>query len=505
MMAVDVLTYHNDNLRDGLNASETTLTPANVNSASFGKIGQVSVDGAVFAQPLVNTGVMLPDGTTHDLVFVATEHDSVYAFDANTLAPVWQRSLIDPANGITTVASTDVGSNAVKPEIGITSTPVIDPSTNTIYVVGAFKSMTPSGPVYSHEIFAFDLATGQTKLGGPVTITANVRGTGDAAKNRIIALDSKMQLQRSALLLSGGVVYVSFASYDDQRPYHGWVIGYNAQTLRRVTVWNDTPNGRQGGIWMGGAGPSALPNGQIFLATSNGTYSKLRAGSNFGDSVMKLNPGRGGGLTVADYFTPHDQKQMDINDNGIGSGGVIILPDQPGPVRHLLMTSDKSGSLYLINRDNMGKFRPRTNRIVQELSGVAGNVFGIPAYFSGTLYVAGIGHSLVALTLVNGKVAGNAASSSSSETFAYPGATPSISSNGTGNGIVWAVSDNSNNAILRAYDASNVSHALYDSSQVPNGRDKAGPGVRFAVPTVANGKVYVGGGGTLTVYGLLPG
>ena len=500
LLAVDVLTYHNDNGRTGDNLAETTLTPTNVNAASFGKLGQVAVDGLVYAQPLIKTGVLLPDGTTHDLVFVATEHDSVYAFDANTLALVWQDSFINPAFGVTSVPSTDLGAQAVTPEVGITSTPVIDPSSNTIYVVSMTRTVLPSGSFsYAHQFHALDLATGAEKFGGPVTIQATVAGKGEGSVHGKVAFNSFRELQRSALLLSGGVVYVAFASYDDQTPFHGWVFGYNAHTLKRTTVLNVTPNGGEAGIWMSGDGPAADAAGRIYLATGN-----------YGDTVLKLVP-TARGLQVADYFTPYNQKSLNVGDQDLGSGGVMLLPNQPGRLPHLMVAADKEGTLYLINRDNMGHFNARKNPIVQTIPGAMTQAFDTPAYFNGTIYYAGAGlptssnpsggDSLRAFTIAGGKI--KTTPKVSPIQLGYPGATPSISANGASNGIVWVVQNYSFAAVLRAYDASDITHELYDSTQAGS-RDLGGPSVKFAVPTVANGKVYVGGNGTLTLYGLLP-
>jgi hypothetical protein len=514
LLSADVLTYHNDNLRTGANLYETILTPANVNATTFGKVGQVSVDGQVYAQPLVKTGVTLPDGTTHNLVFVATEHDSVYAFDASTLAPVWHDSFIDPAHGVTAVLSTDVNGNAIAPEYGITSTPVIDASSNTLYVVSMIRIALPAQhPLYAYQIHALDLATGAEKLGGPVTIQATVPGIGAASVRGKVSFNPLKEIQRSALLLSGAVVYVSFASFDDHNPYHGWVIGYDARTLKQTTVFNVTPNGAQGGIWMSGGGPAADAAGMIYLVTGNGTFSP--AAGNYGDSVLKLTPGPKG-LRVADYFTPYNQAKLNRLDLDLGSGGVMLLPDQPGKTPHLLVTAGKQGTLYLINRDHMGHYNTRRDMVVQTVPGAMIQAYDTPAYFNGTIFFAGAGpyveagppggEALKALTISAGRI--NPVAKVSTPTFGYPGATPSVSASGTTNGIVWALDNGGwfkgKPAVLRAYDAGNITRVFYDSTWAPANRDAAGPAVKFAVPTVANGKVYVGGAGTLTLYGLLP-
>ena len=508
LLAVDVLTYHNDNGRTGDNLAETTLTPANVNAASFGKLGQVAVDGQVYAQPLIKTGVTMPNGNTEDLVFVATENDSVYAFDAKTLAPVWQDSFINPALDVTPVPSTALGMTAILPEVGITSTPVIDPTSSTIYVVSMTCTTLPSGGFsYAHQIHALDLATGDEKFGGPVTIQATVAGKGEGSVHGKVAFNSFRELQRSALLLSGGVVYVAFASYDDLTPFHGWLFGYNAHTLKQTTVLNVTPNGGEAGIWMSGDGPAADAAGRIYLSTGNGTFSP--ATGNYGDTVLKLVP-TARGLQVADYFTPYNQKSLNAGDEDLGSGGVMLLPNQPGRLPHLMVAAGKQGTLYLINRDNMGHFNSGRNMVVQTIPRAMTQAFDTPAYFNGTIYCAGAGFptsfttpgndSLRAFTISGGKI--KTTPKVSPINLGYPGATPSISANGTSNGIVWLVQAFGSSATLRAYDASDITHELYDSNQAGT-RDLCGPAVKFAVPTVANGKVYVGGAGTLTLYGLL--
>jgi hypothetical protein len=508
LLSADVLTYHNDNLRTGANLNETILTPANVNAATFGKVGQVGVDGQVYAQPLVKTGVTLPDGTTHDLMFVATENDSVYAFDASTLAPVWHDSLVNPAAGVTAVPSTAINQYVIAPEYGITSTPVIDPSSSTLYVVAMIRLTLPAQqPVYAYQLHALDLATGAEKFGGPVTIQATVPGSGAASVHGKVTFNAFKELQRSALLLSGGVVYVSFASFGDTNPYHGWVIGYNARTLKQTSVFNDTPNGIQGGIWMSGDGPAADAAGNIYLSTGNGTFSP--AAGNYGVSVLKLTPGPKK-LRVADYFTPYNQAKLNSNDLDLGSGGVMLLPNQAGKTP-LLVAAGKEGTLYLINRNNMGHYTTRRNMVVQSIPGAVSQALDTPAYFNGTIFFTGAGlptasnpgggDPLKAYTLAGGKLITTPTVAPS--LFTYPGATPSISANGATSGIVWVVDNNSSAAILRAYNASNITQQLYDSNQAGD-RDVGGPGVKFAVPTVAGGRVYIGGGGTLTVYGLLP-
>jgi outer membrane protein assembly factor BamB len=519
MPSVNVLTYHNNNARTGANLNETVLTPSNVSPVTFGQLAQVPVDGQVYAQPLVKTNVAFPIGSKHDVVYVATEHDSVYAFDANTLAPLWHDSFINPAAGITPVSSAALDYTDLTPEVGITSTPVIDPATNTLFVVSEIQAATPRGLLYVHQLHALDLATGAEKLGGPVTVQAAVPGTGTGSYRGTAFLQSIWALQRAALLLTGGTVYVGFASHGDAGPFHGWLIGYNARTLRQTAAFNVTPNGAEGGIWMSGGGPAADASGQIFLATGNGTFRPRARGGDYGDSILKLVPAAvPRSLVVADYYTPWNQAALSANDLDLGSGGVMLLPDQPGGNPHLLVVGGKEGRIYLINRDNMGHFsaNPRTQHTVEQLPGQVNWLFDTPAYYNNTIYYASYGtpgqpslnqgEHLKAFSLVQGLI--NPAARVSPFTYGYPGASPSISANGATNGIVWTVSNAGaafgNVPALRAADASDVSHVLYDSSLAGAGNQST-RAVKFAVPTIANGKVYVGSSNALTLYGLLPG
>jgi hypothetical protein len=504
LLAADVLTYHNDVARTGQNLAETTLNPDNVNVDTFGKVGQVSVDGAVYAQPLIKTGVAVPGQGTHDLLFVATQHDSVYAFDANTLAPIWHDSFINPGAGVTPVPAEDVGSNDIFPEIGITGTPVIDPATSTIYVVAKTRTQTGATPTYALTLHALDLATGREKLGGPVMIQASVPGVGSGSVRGRVAFQPLIELQRSGLLLSHGVVYIAFASHGDNGPYHGWLLGYSARTLRLVSAFNTTPNGAAGGIWMSGGAPAADGAGNIYVAVGNGTFKDGPTPRNFGDAVLKLNPRRR--LAVLDYFIPNDQARLSALDKDFGSGGVLILPDQPGAHRRELITGGKDGRLFVINRDRMGRFSAKANHVVQAVPEAISADFATPAYFNGHIYAAGVGPqtNMKQYRITNGVLDGPPASGA--YFYGFPGSTPSISAQGNTHGIVWSLDNgafrNGGPAVLRAYDARDVAIELYDSTQDAD-RDAAGPAVKFTVPTVANGRVYVGGNGVVSVYGLL--
>jgi hypothetical protein len=512
MMAADVLTYHNDNMRTGENLNETILTPANVNASSFGKVAQLPVDGQIYAQPLYKSNVFIPGKGVHNVVYVATEHDSVYAFDANNGTLLWKDSFINPAAGVTTVSPTDVGADNISPEVGITGTPVIDVATHAIYVVDKIKITAGSTTQFAQRLHALDLSTGAEQGGGPVTIRATVPGVGVGSVNGRISFNPLTQLQRSGLLLVNGVVYIAWASHGDVLPYQGWVIGYNARTLKQTAVFNAAPNGEAAGIWMSGGAPAADSNGNIFLSTGNGTFDANAGGKDYGDSVLKLSPQKK--LAVTDYFTPSNQAFLQSQDLDLGSGGVLLLPDQPGARRHLLVTAGKQQSVvYVINRDSMGHFSSQNNRVAQILPTALFSSFGTPAYFQGTIYYVGSPgivpngpdqqDVLKAFRIFNGQLA---PPTLGQFTYGYPGSTPSISAHGSANGIVWTLDNSggfsSNPAIVRAYAASNVAHELYDSTQAGT-RDQAGVGVTFAVPTVANGHVYVGGSGALTIYGLL--
>jgi hypothetical protein len=509
MPSADVLTYHNDNMRTGLNAAETTLNTANVNAAQFGKLAALPVDGAVYAQPLYKANVEIPGQGVHNVVYIATEHDSLYAFDADTQALLWHDSFIDPAHGLTSVPSSDVHTGDLFPEIGITSTPVIDASTGTIYVADKIKLVAGKKTFYAQQLIALDITTGAFKNGGPTTISAVVPGRGKGSFHGRLTFDPKIELQRTALTLVDGVVYLSWASHSDYGPFHGWIMGYDAQTLKQRSVFNVTPNGSDGGIWMSGAGLAADSANNLFVVTGNGTFDANRGGKNYGDSVLKLSTA--GGLTVADSFTPFNQATFNATDLDLGSGGALLLPDQPGLHPHLLVTAGKEGRLYLIDRDALGKFSPKGDQIVEEIPQALAASFDTPAYFNSTIYYVGTAERseqtdevLRAFHLTNGVI--NPTPTVGTIHYRYPGATPSISSNGTTNGIVWTIDSSAfatlGPAILRAYDANDITHELYNSTQNP--ADAAGPAVKFAPPTIADGKVFVAGFGAVTVYGLKP-
>ena len=515
---VNVLTSHNDNARTGQNLSETALTPASVNPTGFGRLFSQPVDGYVYAQPLYMAGLTV-NGAKHNVVFVATEHDSVYAFDADSNAganasSLWQRSFLDPANGVTAIPNGDTGTDDIHPEVGITGTPVIDAGTNTLYVVAKTKE----NGSYVQRLHALDVTTGLDRTGSPVLIQASVKGTGDGTDgNGNVAFDPLREHQRPGLVLSNGVVYIAWASHGDNRPYHGWLIGYGAiggaKSMTQVAVYNTDPNGGLSGIWMSGSAPAADASGNLFFMTGNGTFdANLPGGLDYGDSFVKL--GTQAGLSVLDYFTPYNQDSLSAADADLGSGGLLLLPDAVGSTAHphLLVGCGKQGVIYLVDRDTgkMGEFTPGTDNVVQEIG--SSGTWSMPAFWNNSLYYQGAGDVLkqFAFSFTNGVSNGTLMSSpvsSSATGFGFPGATPSISANGSTGGIAWVVRtdayDGNGPAELHAYDATNLANELYNTTMVA-ARDTPGPAVKFAVPTVTGGKVYVGTQTQLSVYGLNP-
>ncbi len=497
--ALAVVTYHNDNARTGLNPRETILTPANVNAGQFGKLFSFPVDGEALAQPLYLQSVTVPGHSALNLVFVATEHDSVYAFDADgdLKDPVWKVSFIDPQHGVTTVSQAEV-SSTIFPEIGITSTPVIDPATQTIYL----EALTKENGAFVQRLHALDLTTGQERPGSPVAISAAVSGKGEGGDGSTLPFDPKLQLQRAALLLASGKIYLAFASHGDTGNYHGWVLAYDAATLRQVGVWNDTPDGYLGGIWMSGGGLSADSSGAIYGVSGNGAFTADTGGRDYSQTFFKLLPDLS---QVEDYFTPFNQLALSAVDADLGSGDALLLPDQPGPHPHLLTSAGKEGRIYLIDRDHMGHFQPGDDsQIVQSIPhalgiGSSDLAFSCPAVWNNIVYYVGAdGDNLKAFQLTNGQLSTTPVRSST--TYGFHGASPAVSANGTSNGIVWTIETTSSS--LHAHNAANVAQELYNSNQNP-ARDGLGPAATFSVPTVANGKVYVGTSSALVVYGLL--
>jgi hypothetical protein len=502
----DVLTYHDDIARTGQNLTETTLTSSNVTSVKFGKIGFYQVDGLVDAEPLYASKLAVPGNGTHSMLIVATEHASVYAFDADSGATIWQVSML--GSGETT--SDDHGCGQITPEIGVTSTPVIDRAqgpNGVVYVVAMSKDGSGN---YHQRLHALDLALGTELFGGPTEIQATYPGTGDNSSNGSVVFDPGRYAERAALLLLNGVIYTGWTSHCDARPYTGWIMGYSETTLAQTSVLNVTPNGNEGSIWMAGAGLAADSSGNIYFLDANGLFdtnlnaSGFPSDGDYGNAFMKLSTS-GGQLAVADYFEMDNGVTESKNDSDLGSGGTIVLPDLSdgsGNTLHLAVGAGKDTNLYVVNRDSMGKFSSNNSNLYQELAGaLPGGVWAMPAYFNNTIYYGSVGSPIQAFTITNAKLSATA-TAQTANSFGYPGATPSVSANGTSNGIVWAV-ENSSPAVLHAYSATNLTE-LYDSNQASGNRDQFGAGNKFITPMIVNGKVFVGTPNGVAVFGLLP-
>jgi Putative Ig domain len=530
-----VPTYHNNLSRNGANTQEFALSTSSVTSSTFGKLFSCSVDGAIYAQPLWVSNLTI-SSAKHNVVFVATQHDSLYVFDADTnsspCTPLWHANLIDSAHGgipgETSVPSSGTGAlvgsgyGDIAPEVGVTGTPVIDLTTNTLYVVS--KSVIPSGPTFYQRLHAIDLLTGNEKFSGPVTIAGTYPGTGDGGTTTTFV--ARQENQRAGLVLANGIVYIAWASHEDNAPYYGWVMGYNATNLSQTSVVNVTPNVGYGGIWMGGSAPAADSSNNLYLITGNATFNATNSSApnnDYGDSFLKLSSN----LTLSQYFTPSDQLTDNANDQDFGSAGAAILVDLPvngSNPTHLVIGGGKDAYLYLLNRDSMGGLGD-TN--AWQRFNFGNSIFATGAFWNSNFYLAGKDGKLQAFSLNSTTAKMNTpATSLSGTSFGFPGATPSVSSTPANtNGIVWAL-DNSQYctpqspgcgpAVLHAYDASNLATELWNSTQGTG--NSAGNAVKFTVPTVANGKVYVGTRGNntgsadsstsipgeLDVYGLLP-
>jgi hypothetical protein len=500
--SVSLTTYHNDLGRTGANTSEGILTPANVNAQQFGKLFELPVEGETYAQPLYLPNVNIPGKGTHNVVYVATQHDIVYAFDADgkSSTPLWQDTFINPTAGITPVAFNDIfeGYEDIQPEVGITSTPVIDASSGTLYVVSKTNE---NGEVFQ-RLHALDVTTGAEKFGGPVTIQASVPGLGakDDGTGHVV-FDPLINLQRAALLLLNGTVYIAFGSHGDHDPFNGWLLGYDAHNLHQTIAYAPDADGAGGSIWHSGGGPAVDNAGNIYVLVANGDFDVPDGGSNYGDTALKLQPA-GSTFRIIDWFTPFNHQELDDNDFDLGSGGPVLLPDQPTGPPHLLLGGSKEGKLYVINRDNMGHYRTDDDSQIVQTVLLSGPLFSTPAVWQDKVYIGALRSSVKCYRISAGHLT---LASEAPGTFGYPGATPAVSSNGNSNGIVWALQVDQHGegpAVLHAYDANDVSHELYNSNQAGD-RDEAGTAVKFTVPSVVNGKVYVGGGGQLTVYGLI--
>jgi len=534
LLSADVLSYRNGPTDLGQNTNETVLTPANVNATDFGKLQSTPVDGQVYAQPLYMENVNITSGPNpglHNVVFVATEHDSLYAIDSQSGAVLWQTSFINPAAGVTTVSSTDVDDTDISPEFGITSTPVIDPSTNTLYVDVWTKEIIGGQTHFIYRLHAIDLGDGGEKFGGPDVLGDTilnpdgsyqyvsgpaVNGNGTDSVNGTVTFNASIQLQRAALSLVNGVIYVGFGSLGDNFNYHGWILGVDASTMSTVAAFNDTPNGAEGGIWQSGGSIASDDAGNLYLSTGNGTFDTTLDGNGFpaqqdyGDSILKLEVdptssptnqnGNGWGLKVVDYFSPFNTQELDAQDSDLGSSSPVLLPDSAGSADHphLMLSGSKVGTMYLLDRDNLGKFNPQADQVVAEQM-VTGPAYGPPGYFDGNAYFTGWNDNLKSFSVNDAQMTSFTATSP--DTYAFPGSVSSISANGDSNGIIWQVDHSTSE--LRAYDATNVSDELYTSDLAPAGRDQLGQAIKFSIPTVADGQVFVGTADSLETYGLL--
>ena len=500
----DVITYKYDVARSGLDATETVLTPANVSSASFGLLHNLAVDGAVDAQPLYLSQLAI-GGATHDTVFVATENDSVYAFDADSGTALWHVSLAPSGE----TPSDDHGCGQITPLIGVTATPVIDRSAGAhgaIFLVAMTKD---ASGVYYQRLHALDVTTGAELAGSPVTVQATFGA---------MSFAPGQYAERAALLLLNGTIYTSWTSHCDAAPYGGWLIAYNETTLAQTGVLNVAPLASGSGgenqgpaIWMSGGGPAADSAGNVYVLTGNGrfdttlTANGFPSGGDYGNSFVKIATADGA-LAVSDYFTMSDEVAESTSDTDLGSGGILLLPDltdASGTVRQLAVGAGKDGNLYVVDRDSMGKFNAAKDEIYQELDGaLPGGIFSTPAYFNGTLYYGPVGGALVALPVASARVASSPSSQTTTQ-FVYPGTFPVVSASGTANAIVWAY-ENATPAVLHAYQAGNLAIELYNSNQAPGGRDEFGAGNKFIAPTVADGKVFAASTNSVAVFGLLP-
>ena len=522
-----VYTYHNDVARDGVNTSEYALTTANVNGSTFGKLFSCQADAAIYTQPLWVSNITI-GAAKHNIVVVATMHDTVYVFDADASPCVtyWHTQFIP--SGETFYTAGDVSTNSIFPDIGILGTPVIDSTSNIIYLVTKTKNINDPGPIVHQRLHALNLADGTEIANSPVELDSSITVPGNCEGGSTIGFNAARENQRPGLALVNGVVYIAWASHGDVDPYHGWVLGFNASTLSRVSAFNTSPNAAEGlgycraGIWMSGGAPAADAAGNLYVITGNGIFDGTSA---FGDSFLKLSVTSG--LALADWFTPMDQLSLDAFDQDLGAGGAAVLVDQTsGPHPHLIIGGGKSQNLYLLDRTNMGHFTSGgPDKVVQTLK-VSESSFSTPAFWQNTLYFFGFNGPGLAYTFLPASDTFNpSVASATTPSFSFPGSSPSVSSNGNSNGIVWMIDANSfgtgdggpgtaGPAVLHAFDATNLGTELWNSSQVP--ADAAGNAVKFTVPTVANGKVYVGtrgndttlGAGTVfgevDVYGLKP-
>ena len=515
---VSVTTYHYDNARSGANTNEVLLTPSQVSASNFGRLIKYVTDGYIYTQPLYVPGVNIPGLGLRNVVYVASEHDTVYAFDADSSAGangglLWKTNLgiaVLSANGEFGTRYCGNCFPDIVPEVGITGTPVIDPATGTLYVNVATREI--SGTVnYIHRLHALNITNGTERSYSPVVVSGSVPGTGVDSVGGVMTFNGQSANQRPALTLAGGILYVAYAGYADTDPYHGWLFGYNATNLVRVSIYNTTPNAAaavfgsnaaEGGIWQGGHGLVVDANTNLFFITGNGSFSAHTNGGDYSDTVMKM--ATTNGLTVADYFTPYNQLALANADTDLGSVGPVLLPDSAGSTGHprLLAAGGKSGTIYLLDRDNLGRYNTNSNnQIVQSVIGATAGIWSSPAYWNNLLFYQPAGSTMKAFTITNG-VIGTIPVAATASFGGYNGG-PVVSANGTNNGIVWVINGVGGGAtgVLYAYNATNIAQTLYSSSQLL-ARDNPGGGIKMITPTVANGKVYVGAQYALNIYGL---
>jgi hypothetical protein len=501
----------NDLARTGVNPNETILTPSNVNMATFGKKFVLPVDGQIYTQPLYVPNMAIPGKGTHNVVYIATENDSVYAFDADTLqAPLWQVSFLSA--GVTPVpAFPDADSHTIQPQIGITGTPVIDPTTNTLYVVAETKVV--AGPTYFYHLHALDITTGAEKLGGPVAINASVPGTATDAVNGVLTLNPGVCLQRPGLALNNGVLYIAFGAHGDLvHPWHGWVVAYDPTTLALKWAWCTTPDSTGGSVWMTGSGIAIDPQGNLYVESGNGAIDIMTGGHDVSMSVIKLDPtGK-----MVDWFAPHDAVDLSNNDVDLASAGPMILPDLTGAQPHLFIAGGKPGYMYLLDRDNLGQMTADDSQTLQKITvhpnttDGQGGIFATPVLWNGQIYESAALDKISAFTYTNGQISAMPVSQTAHD-FAFPGAQITASANGTTAGIIWAGEGTgyqmggatNTPAVLWAFDAMDLTKILWNSSLAPMMRDQTGAAVKYALPTVAAGKVYYGTQTELDVYGEL--
>ena len=504
-----IATSQYDNARTGADIAESILSPQNVNTRQFGKIGSFPVDGDVYAQPLYLPNINVPGKGVHNVLFVATEHDSVYAFDADQTSPLplWHANLLPPLKLTAPVPDIDAQCPFISPEIGITSTPVIDLATGTLYVLTRAKISTSRSDFrYVQQLHALAITSGVEKFGGPVDISASVVGTGPGSSRGQLTFDALRENARSALLLVNGSVYLSWASSCDVGPYHGWVMAYDARILRQQAVLNTSPDSAESGIWLSDTGPAADRRGNVYVVTGNGIFdANAKGGRDYGDTVLKLRVQRDR-FDIEDYFTPFDQQELNSRDDDLGSGGPLLLPERGNGKPAGLVFGGKAGVMYVVNPERMGGLQIRADTNAQKVPLSSGGILSAPAYWNGRVYYYTTQDALKQFGVENGRLL-TVPSHQSREKSPFSGSTPTISSNGNARGVVWLVETRAwdrggTNAVLRAYDALNVQHQLYSSAQ-NSARDGAGEAVRFTIPTVANGRVYFGVRKAVEIYGLL--